>query len=157
MLDNDNGVYAIGDNGDGCLGLGHEQRRASWTKVNGLDESEKVIKIQAGENCSAILTHKALYVFGCILFGEMNNKTNTPTKIPLQNVIKISLTNLHILALTKDGKLFAWGDNEDGQCGVGSNDDQIKIPTRVPIPEEYNVDDISAGFGHSMIKCTAKK
>ena len=69
----------------------------------------------------------------------------------------ISLSCIHILALADDGKLLAWGYNDNGRCGVDSLAGQIEVPTRVPIPENYKVDDISAGRYHSMIKCSLKK
>ncbi len=40
---------------------------------------------------------------------KINAETN------LENVIKISAGTNHSLALTKDGKVYAWGENKYGQ------------------------------------------
>jgi len=40
----------------------------------------------------------------------------------LENVIKISAGANHVLALTKDGEVYAWGKNEAGQLGIGNNE-----------------------------------
>ena len=94
---------------------------------------------------------------GRYLFGAKDDHKNTPTKVELQNVVTISLKNEHMFALTKKDGLFAWGENTNGECGVDSDKNQIQVPTRVPIPEDYKVDDISAGRYHSIIKCIPKK
>eukprot|EP00960_Hanusia_phi_P025454 745652-Hanusia_phi.AAC.6 len=38
---------------------------------------------------------------------------------PLQRVVKISAGSYHSVALTADGKVFAWGDNRMNQLGLG--------------------------------------
>uniref|UniRef100_A0A7S4PFN2 RCC1-like domain-containing protein n=1 Tax=Guillardia theta TaxID=55529 RepID=A0A7S4PFN2_GUITH len=38
---------------------------------------------------------------------------------PLQRVVKISAGSYHSVALTADGKIFAWGDNRMNQLGLG--------------------------------------
>lgn len=69
-----------------------------------------------------------------------------------------SLTNLppaqalaagmeHVLALTRDGKVFAWGRNAEGQLGLG--DDQNRF-SPVEIPGLSNVVAIAAGLNFSM-------
>ncbi|HAV43566.1 TPA: hypothetical protein DCX15_06090, partial [bacterium] len=37
----------------------------------------------------------------------------------------------HTLAIKKDGTLWAWGHNEEGQLGLGDTRDRY-TPTRVP-------------------------
>ena len=63
----------------------------------------------------------------------------------------------HILALTGSNELFAWGHNEEGQCGVGSEADYITTPTPVPGLEDKAILQISAGFGKSLIKYKIKQ
>ncbi len=38
---------------------------------------------------------------------------------PLQRVVKIAAGSFHTVALTADGKVFAWGDNRMNQLGLG--------------------------------------
>ena len=120
------------------------QLAGKWTRVN----------LTSG---SAILTDCAIYVTGKYLIGGENDKVNTPTRIQLDNISAISLKRYHILALNQNGVVYAWGDNGSGECGVDSNDGWIEKPTRVAIPDEYTVIDVSAGISHSMFKCCARK
>lgn len=40
--------------------------------------------------------------------------------VPLTNIIKISASYNHVLALAKDGTVYAWGQNANGQLGINS-------------------------------------
>jgi alpha-tubulin suppressor-like RCC1 family protein len=150
-----NCVYSIGANSFGQLGVGDFNDRAKWTKIDGL-EGETIQMVQCGFYCSAILTDKFVYIMGKYLNGAADNKVNVPTKVKLSNITKISLKGTHILAINDAGTVFSWGYNYYGQCGVDSSTNQITEPTRVPIPDNFTVVDISAGCWHSAIKCCKK-
>lgn len=79
-----------------------------------------------------------------------------PQLAPIKNVVDISLKYNHILALTSSGEVYAWGDNEFGQCGLGSNEKIIRKPTRVRGLEAYHIRQISAGLNYSLIRCEPK-
>ena len=52
--------------------------------------------------------------------------------INVSNIKKISNGNGHTLILTNDNKLFSFGDNENGQCGInGENFPIIHIPIEI--------------------------
>ena len=53
----------------------------------------------------------------------------------------------HVLALTRDGKVFAWGRNAEGQLGLGDNANRF---SPIEIPGLSNVIAIAAGFNFSM-------
>lgn len=65
-------------------------------------------------------------------YGELGNGTNEESLIPVQvkidestnltNVIKISAGTNHVLALTKDGKVYSWGANGYGNLGIGNTE-----------------------------------
>ena len=131
-------VLSIGLNSKGQLGLGDNDDRTKWTRVN-LTRGEKVRQIQCGWRCSAILTDRAVYVMGLYLIGGSSDKVNKPTRVELDNITAISLKSGHILALDTKGAVFGWGFNALGQCGVTSDACQIGKPTRVLIPAKYAV------------------
>ena len=54
----------------------------------------------------------------------------------------------HSLALTADGKLFAWGNNGDGQLGDGGTSEERSSP--VSISPELTFKAIAAGIDHSL-------
>ncbi|KAL1507705.1 hypothetical protein AB1Y20_007318 [Prymnesium parvum] len=51
--------------------------------------------------------------------------------MPSHKFVRVSCGGAHAMALTREGKLFAWGWNEHGQLGVG--DPSILVPTPRPI------------------------
>jgi len=68
-----------------------------------------------------------------------------PYGLILDNVEYVSSGNYHGMALTKDGRLYAWGSNISTQIGDGSRQAR---PTPVFIMD--NIVAISAGNAHSM-------
>ncbi|XP_067850556.1 probable E3 ubiquitin-protein ligase HERC3 [Heptranchias perlo] len=66
------------------------------------------------------------------------------------NIIQVACGNSHSLALSKDGRLFAWGQNTYGQLGLGTEDlsqcnpQCVKSLTGVPVAQ------ITAGGEHSF-------
>lgn len=68
------------------------------------------------------------------------------------DVVALSGGNAHMLALTRDGKIWAWGDNEDGALGVrivrGLGDTAYQLPARIEgLPK---ITAISAGYDFSL-------
>ena len=63
----------------------------------------------------------------------------------------------HSLALTSDGSVLAWGDNERGELGDGSST-TFKSPTPVPVdlPAGTRVTAIAAGYTDSLALAVPK-
>merc|ERR1712179_214215 len=100
----------------------------NFNKIDQFDSIE-VIKVQAGWDTSAVLTKSGeVYVF-----GKWDKTVYTEPHLvnELTDVVDISISHQHILALTANNELFAWGYNGYGQCGVGSDAKYIPTPTRV--------------------------
>ncbi len=51
------------------------------------------------------------------------------------------------IAIKEDGTLWAWGHNDNGQLGIGTNPDQ-KIPTQVGADSDWK--SLSAGYGFTV-------
>ena len=153
ILGSEGNVHSTGSNFSGELGLGHQKEVAGFNKIDQFDSVE-VLKVQAGYSTSAALAKSGeVYVFG--KWGE--TIYSTPHLISgLTDVVDISMSGWHILALTGRNELFAWGDNDDGKCGVGSEDDYISKPTRVAGFEDKDILQISAGLFTSLIKYKTK-
>ena len=62
---------------------------------------------------------------------------------------KIDCGQQHVVVIG-DGDIYCWGWNGKGQCGVGSNgDDVIKIPIMIDVLSKKDVVDIRVGNQHS--------
>ena len=55
----------------------------------------------------------------------------------------------HTVALTKEGKVFTWGDNDDGQLGHGDYEHR-HIPTKVESLDGLVIVKIACGVYHTI-------
>lgn len=71
----------------------------------------------------------------------------TPTLVAdLKDIVKIDCGSEYTMALSKDGTIFAFGNNGYGQLGVSGNATKVMKPTKLPASK---VIDISCGEEHS--------
>jgi alpha-tubulin suppressor-like RCC1 family protein len=56
----------------------------------------------------------------------------------------------HILCLTTEGKVYAWGSNEWGQIGCGKDDREIELPAELQYFNGMKVIEISSGAYHCI-------
>ena len=96
-------------------------------------------------------------------FGQLGNGTTLSSLEPVQvrttdgkyltDVVKIGVGRFHTLALTKDGYVYAWGKNSNGQAGVNSTDNQPYARKVVGVNGEgylNNIVDVQAGLNFSI-------
>ncbi|XP_078065298.1 putative E3 ubiquitin-protein ligase HERC3 [Mustelus asterias] len=67
-----------------------------------------------------------------------------------RNIIQVACGNYHSLALSKDGLLFAWGQNTYGQLGLGTQEASQSVPQSVTSLTGMPVAQITAGGEHSF-------
>lgn len=148
-------VWAWGANYIGQLGDGSTTQRNSPTAVNNtLLTSARAIA--CGEYHSlAIDENGKLWAWGGNGEGQLGNGTttssNTPTPVNddnLKQAIAIACGLYHSLAIDINGKVWAWGNNGDGELGVGDTD-QRNVPTAV-IPSFTIASAIACGGYHSL-------
>ena len=110
--------------------------------------------VSAGANHSmAIATTGTLWGWGGNSNGQLGNNTTggtvtAPRQIsPDSDWNLVSAGGLHTLAVRKDGTLWAWGANLDGQLGDGTGTDDAISPRQIGLDRTWVA--ISAGDGHS--------
>ena len=177
-------VYAWGYNNYGQLG----NNTTSGESVNPVpvrvsdpaspnDESTglKAIQVSAGRGFSlAVDTDGNTWAWGHNYYGQLgnsnHNRTDTPNPVPQQVLLdpkhastvlkatQVSAGDFHSLAIDTDGNTWAWGRNDYGQLGNGT-DTGTTAPN--PVPQQVLLDpkhastvlkatQVSAGDFHSL-------
>ncbi|MFM8532599.1 MAG: RCC1 domain-containing protein [Acidimicrobiia bacterium] len=147
----DGRVYSFGENGSGQLGDNSLIDRPTPVLLPGVTG---VTAIAGGVSHTVARTVEGqVYAWGSNTSGRIGDGTTSGThKVPyhvttLTNITAIAAGEAHSLALASDGHVYAWGENSDGQLGLGSTTD---AGTPTEIPGLSNIVAIAAGDTHSL-------
>ena len=121
-------VYSFGFNRYGVCGFGHDNEVLAPEEVIELRE-KNVVKFVNGENFVLALTSdRRMFGWGTNGDGQLAQKNLNipgyykPIEITFfidRELVQVKCGLAHCLALTPEGKLYAWGDNLSGQVGIG--------------------------------------
>ncbi len=128
-------------NSDGhVFGLGVSSNVTSPRQIDSLNN---IISISAGEYYSLALDENG-HVF-------IYYKESYPTRIMpgVNDIVQISVGGMYSMLLNKDGRVYVFGDNNDGQLGLGTNTN-FDTSELVLIPTLFDIVEISAGKKHSL-------
>ncbi|XP_066430143.1 probable E3 ubiquitin-protein ligase HERC3 isoform X2 [Eleutherodactylus coqui] len=152
----DGRLYSCGCNNAGQLG--HDQEDVTPGCVNAL-ANEHIILVACGEAHSVALNSQGqLFSWGAGSEGQLGHSTTEHSvpvprlikKLSPQKILQVSCGNLHCLALSDDGQLFSWGQNNHGQLGLGHGFLQQSSPQRVKSLEGIPLAQVTAGGYHSF-------
>jgi alpha-tubulin suppressor-like RCC1 family protein len=166
-LKTDGTLYAWGDNTNGVLGNGTTTASDTPIAVPGMTS---VVAIAASGNSGppvtsssfAVMSDGTLYGWGINTSGQVGNgNTTSPQKSPVQvtatgftNVVSVSTSSTHTLALTSAGEVWAWGRNTSGEIGNNSTGTSVNSPFKVlgvnGVGNLNGIVAISAGTRHSV-------
>jgi alpha-tubulin suppressor-like RCC1 family protein len=126
-LMDDGSVYCWGLNDNGQLGLGNTTDQYLPTKVL-LPPGRTALAISAGtSHACAILDDKSIKCWGNNDYGQIGDGTTddrtSPSSVILSGIndpIQISAGYDSTCALFDDGSIQCWGNNVNGQLGIGS-------------------------------------
>ena len=120
----------------------------------------EIQQISLGTSHSSALTKDgALYTWGYNYYGQLGNGSSGSNSSPYKiydNVLmpgllenkqkRVSLGSEHSGAIIKDGSLYTWGKNDDGQLGDGTT-----TRKSTPIQIIGNAAEVSLGVYHSAV------
>ncbi|GLJ11985.1 hypothetical protein SUGI_0181500 [Cryptomeria japonica] len=167
-------VLAWGAGEDGQLGVGNTEDRDTVCRIQipeVEDVGQRVISVVAGSrNSLAISQEGQLFTWGWNQRGTLGTKTKTetdtestptPTQVKALAHVKIvqaAIGGWHCLAVDDQGRAYAWGGNEYGQCGEEAErkEDNSKVIRRdISIPQrcapQLTVRQVAAGGTHSVV------
>eukprot|EP01124_Arcella_intermedia_P034599 TRINITY_DN8601_c0_g1_i3.p1 TRINITY_DN8601_c0_g1~~TRINITY_DN8601_c0_g1_i3.p1 ORF type:complete len:410 (+),score=88.21 TRINITY_DN8601_c0_g1_i3:2-1231(+) len=131
----DGSLYSWGYNLHGQLGIDSRHLRETPTKV--LME-EEVVSIGCGFNFSVALTRTGwLWSWGNNACGQLGVNTIgadvlAPQRVDgVRDIVEFACGSGHVMALSKGGELFCWGENGSGQLGIGSSTHKEMSPLRI--------------------------
>lgn len=136
-LKSDGTLWAWGDSSNGQVGVGGT---GNWPTPQQVKPDKDWIFIEAGENQSfGIESNGTLWAWGfnggCRLgVGDpaiVGNIFDIPTKVGTDSDwVNVSTRVYNTMAIKKDGSLWGWGQNANGQLGLGDTSQRC-TPTKV--------------------------
>ncbi len=149
----DGTIWAWGSNEFGQLGDGTSIYKNVPTQIGNASDWKSLV---AGFWFSfGIKTDGTLWAWGRNMYGVLGvgnavpNFTSTPMQVgTATNWRSVYGGYLHATAIKNDGTLWAWGDNNYGQAGLGSSISYTESP--VQVGSATNWFSIGGGFNHSL-------
>lgn len=129
----------------------------SLINIYTLPNGEKASSIACCEEYIFVLTSNCR-VFSSPISKESNSLSFTKVD-ELYNIeiICISSSYRHCLAVSKEGRVFGFGTNKDGQLGLGENIKSVSSFTEISSLDRYEIRAVSAGYSHSLFEtCNGK-
>jgi len=148
-IDNQGYLWSWGNNSSGQLGHGDRTSRITPARIS----NKTWTYIAAGRDHSlAIDSNGRLYAFGSNAYGQIGDGTNNNRLSPVlidqidTQWIYVSAGHDFSIAISDDGELYCWGNNEYSQLGTG--DTVLRnVPTKIGIKTWKMVD---AGRDHAL-------
>ncbi|XP_020588013.1 ultraviolet-B receptor UVR8 [Phalaenopsis equestris] len=149
-------VATWGRGEDGQLGHGDAEDSLLPTLLRTLDSSE-ISSIVCGADHTIAYSESDLQVYswGWGDFGRLGhgNSSDVFTPQPIKalqgiRIKQIACGDSHCLAVTMEGIVQSWGRNQNGQLGLGSNEDSL-VPQKVQTFQGIPVKMVATGAEHS--------
>jgi alpha-tubulin suppressor-like RCC1 family protein len=154
----DGTVDACGINSQGQLGTGSFHSSPSPAKVAKLSN---VVAISAGNMISeALESDGSVWAWGYDRYGQIGVGSTRNMDSPQHVVLPAAATEIyaggdypndgHMLALLSNGQVMSWGDNAQGQLGIGSVGGSYSTPQTVAVPNGETFTFVAAGGADSF-------
>ncbi len=131
-------VFTWGQNTNGQLGLTTAGVAIHRIPVNITDKfplalNDKIIALELSNNYSAAVSQEGrVFTWGQNTYGQLGNGNLNDVHSPFEitdkftdlalndKITKVQLNNASSVAVSKEGKVFTWGNNIIGQLGIGN-------------------------------------
>ncbi|XP_015200074.1 probable E3 ubiquitin-protein ligase HERC3 isoform X1 [Lepisosteus oculatus] len=156
FLLHDGSLYSCGSNSWGQLG--HEKGGGRPELVGALD-AQKIAAVCCGEAHSLAVNEQGqVFSWGAGNEGQLGLGTAEETvrvprlikKLCEHRITQVMCGSKHCLALSKDGQIFAWGQNSNGQLGLGKGEPSKLSPQPLKSLSGIPLAQIAAGGDHSF-------
>jgi RCC1 and BTB domain-containing protein len=161
----DGDTYTWGKGKQCRLGHGNQASRYTPKLVDGSLVGKKAKEVACGGRHTIVVTEDGMvYSFGDGKEGQLghcdveNNLFPTMIKAPLEGkcVVQVACGQEHSMALTPEGRIYTWGDGEEGILGRGSELNYC-MPSVVESLIGYKVAHITSGGYHSVVLVDSKQ
>ena len=154
-IDEDGFVWSFGFNKSGQLGIGNKINSKIPQQIKNIPP---IKTISCGAQYTLFITcDSELWSCGNNYSGQLCLESNDiqlsdiPIKTPFADISKIACGSCHSLFQNSIGEIFACGNNEFGQLGLGPNSDHKNQIQACLIPYESNTFvQFCCGFNHSL-------
>lgn len=137
IIATDGSVYTMGGNSFGQLGTGNKKSSPHPTRI----DLPKALKLSCG-NHTACITTEGFYIWGNSVFGEFLSPKKV--QISTQKIIEVSIGGTFAVAIDSDNKVFAWGNNSNGELAQGDFHSKSSV-LQISYLKTKKISKISAG------------
>ena len=160
-------IFTWGSNHYGQLGDGttiNRHYQFDITSCFNLETEETLIQVSSGSFHSLALTSNGrIFAWGNNDYGQLGDETKiirfSPVEITSYFNLQENETIIQVIsgfenssALTSSGRIFTWGNNDDGQLGDGTTEERYcptDITSHFDLEESDKIIHVSLGYSHS--------
>ncbi len=161
-------VFTWGRNTEGQGGVGNITNQTVPNEITpssfGLVGGDTIVSLELGFVHSVALSSTGrVFTMGSNNQGQLGNGTTTLTSSPIEITNRFTLNNGKTItsvyagayfsgALSSNGNVFMWGNNEQGQVGNSSTAavlSPVNITTRFNLDAEDRIQSLSLGYNHA--------
>ena len=147
------GLWVLGDNSKGKLGLGHTNNALQPTLI------QTTVPLQGSLRCLAALAEGVILIdsqgrvfsSGNNTHGQLGRVSGQYSELQaisyIPPMLAVSCGSIHVLSLDENGGVWTWGHGGDGQLGTGKTRDKLQ-PSMIPFWKEMSA--MVAGGWHSL-------
>lgn len=149
----DGSLWTWGANGSGQLGDGTYLNKNAPIQIG--TDTNWISAVAGTHHCLGLKADGTLWAWGSNYVGELGNGgVGTESTIPIKIGNDTDWTSIfdahyHIVAVKKNGRLYTWGYNLQGQLGDGTKDNRF---TKTEIAATLNVN--ISGYGSGTVTAT---